>query len=318
MNSTRPTFAEKAKKKIQPLITFNHPTEEQGIIFNHVEGVKIREYLLAIYQQVGGPKNIVAASRVSGGRVIIFLASKEIVEDFQIKYGGFKFQNDFIKTRKLKTPSAKLIISNVSPTVPNAAIEDLLKNTLKLKLASPISILRVNPQDDLFSHVVSWRRQVYVHPTEDLSQLPNSVQLSYADRTYRIFTTLDDLTCFKCSSRGHKAEECPEIVDDEFEDVYAPKQPEMSNEINQRENFPEITQKTTPHSLQPDDQPTIPVTVQPKTKRGPSTIESTAPSLNEGNWAENLNPDAENYNPRVNHQINARKQIMSKQRSHSS
>lgn len=85
---TPTTYAQKTKKKIIPLTTFNHPSEDQYIIFNHVDELKIRDYLLAIYKLVGGAQNILAASRVSGGKVIVFLSSPEIVEKFQLEHGA--------------------------------------------------------------------------------------------------------------------------------------------------------------------------------------------------------------------------------------
>lgn len=79
---TSPTFTEKTKKKITTLTSFSHPSEEQGLIFDHIDGLKIRDYLLVIYKLVGGAENIIAASEVSGGKVIVFLSSREIVEKF--------------------------------------------------------------------------------------------------------------------------------------------------------------------------------------------------------------------------------------------
>ena len=280
--ANKPTFAEQAKKKILPLTAFNHSTEEQGIIFPHFEGAKIRDYLLAIYQLVGGATNIVAASRVSGDGVIVFLANKELVENFQKNYGGFQFQNTFIKTRKLKTPSIKLIISKVSPTVPNIAIEDLLTKKLKLKLASPISILRVSPQDELFPHVISSRRQVYIHSNEEVPKIPNLLQLTYADRTFTVFITLDDLTCFKCGSRGHKAETCTQIVN-EADDMFNNTTQVSNTDDKLNQNFPLIKQGNVElHPFISTEDPPTPPSTQPF-KRGPSTLESemSAPNMTE-------------------------------------
>lgn len=107
MNSS--TFVEKVKRvKISPINTFNHPSEEQGIIFDHINCCRVREYLLALDSSFDGPKNILAVSRVNGGRIIIFLATKEIMDKFQSEHGGFTLCNDFVKTRKLKTPAIKL------------------------------------------------------------------------------------------------------------------------------------------------------------------------------------------------------------------
>ncbi len=274
---SRPTFADKLTKKIQPLSNFEHPTEEQGLIFNHLDGTKIREYLIAIYQLVGGAANIVAASRVSGGRVIIFLGSKELVESFQQNHGGFKLHNTFIKTRKLKTPAVKLVLSNISPIVPNADVEKALKETLNLKLASPVSILRVSPQDDLFPHVVSWRRQVYVHSTDDNYVFPSSFILNYAERSYRIFLNADNLTCFKCSTRGHKAENCPQIVDEEFEDDYENTKSENPQHQDLPTGFPPLNseQEKMPSTQIITTPPSQILTSIQQPKRGPSTLDSS-------------------------------------------
>lgn len=281
-NPSKPTFAEKLANKIQPLTNFEHPTEEQGLIFNHLEGTKIREYLVAIYQLVGGAANIIAASRVSGGRVIIFLAKKELVDSFQQNYGGFQLCNTFIKTRKLKAPAVKLIISNVSPLIPNTAIEKALQENLNLKLVSPVSLLRVSPRDDLFPHVVCWRRQVYVNSADDNFTFPSSFTLNYADRSYRIFLNSDSLTCFKCSSKGHKAEDCTRMVDEEFEDSFANitnvQQPERPQENDLLSEYPpliQIQEKTSPTPAAGKTQ-TQPPKVPQQAKRGSSTLASSS------------------------------------------
>lgn len=283
-----PTFAEKTKKKIEPLHSFKYPTEDQGIIFNHIDGTKIREYLLAIYELVGGPENIIAASRVSGGKVIIFLASKEIVEKFQTNYGRFHLGETLVITRKLKTPSVKIILSNVSPIVPNSAIEKELTNKLQLKLASPISILRISPTDDLFPHIICWRRQVYIHPNTNKNPIPNSFVINYGERSYRIFITQDDLTCFKCQSKGHKAENCTSAIDDEVEDSYNMHQPTQDQvKTIEQLNFPPLPQvpNIVEEPITPKDKFT-----QMQLKRGASTIASTT-TQNSSNQLPNNNSD---------------------------
>ncbi|KAM7249246.1 hypothetical protein ACFE04_019855 [Oxalis oulophora] len=273
------TFAEKVRKKITPITSFQHPSEEQGIIFDHIDGLKIRDYLLAVYKLVGGAQNIVAASRVSGGKVIVFLSTKEIAEKFQNEHGAFKIGEKIVTTRKLRAPSVKVILSNVSPVIPNTVIESTLTQ-LGLQPITPISILRFNPSDDIFSHVISWRRQFYLPANTDLSKIPPVISVTYDDRTYRIFLTKGDFVCFKCGKKGHKAENCAEtsFIDEEVEDsmthLQSPLQPEITTSLPFT-GFP---------PLPPTEKPII---VPPKlrelnqlvsAKRGPDEIASSTQS----------------------------------------
>jgi len=207
------SYAEKTKKRILPITTIENPSDEQGIIFNHAGEHTIRDYLLALSDLVGGPQNIIAASRVSGGKVIVFLKNKELVHEFQSKKGGFQLGALYFPTKKLKPPTTKLLLSNVSPTIPNNLLEDILVNTLKLKLLSPITYLRVSPNDDIFGHIISWRHQVYISSNFDSSKIPPTVEIVHNSRNYRLFLSADSLACFKCGNQGHKAEDCPHIED---------------------------------------------------------------------------------------------------------
>ena len=237
------SYAEKTRRKITPITSIQNPTDEQGIIFNHIGEHKIRDYLLAISEQVGGAQNIVAASRVSSGKVIIFLNSKQLVDTFQEEKGGFQLGPAFVPTKKLKAPATKLIISNVSPTIPNTTLEEILIKTLQLNLVSPISFLRVNPKDDIFAHVISWRRQVYLSPNEDCSKIPPLIEITHASRSYRIFFSADNLACFKCGVKGHKAEDCTKNSEDITEDSFPPNA-EMANSGTKTV----ITETATPQS----------------------------------------------------------------------
>ncbi|KAL4721717.1 hypothetical protein ACJJTC_009359 [Scirpophaga incertulas] len=60
-----------------------------------------------------------------------------------------------------------------------------------------------------FSHVMSFRRHVYVAP-EDESKLPDSIQITYEDTNYWIYITNDSLKCFICNGVGHIAAKCPQ------------------------------------------------------------------------------------------------------------
>lgn len=108
--------------------------------------------------------------------------------------------------------STKLVLSNVSPTLPNNVISNHLKNALGLELTSPVSILRVSPSNNDFGHVICWRRQVYIK-SSNTSKIPPSFVIEYNNRSHRIFVTYDEYTCFKCGNKGHRAEDCLVSID---------------------------------------------------------------------------------------------------------
>lgn len=63
--------------------------------------------------------------------------------------------------------------------------------------------------DNLFGHLASWRRQIYTSTDTDTNTLPGSFELTYDNHSHRIFITFDEFTCFKCKSKGHRADDCP-------------------------------------------------------------------------------------------------------------
>lgn len=81
--------------------------------------------MLALEDLVKGPENIIAAARVSN-RIVIFPRNKELVEEFLVSHGGITIDSQFIKGRKYDTTN-KIILSNVSPIIPNSTLKQHLK-----------------------------------------------------------------------------------------------------------------------------------------------------------------------------------------------
>jgi hypothetical protein len=137
----------------------------------------------------------------------VYLSSPQLVVNLTAQYNTVEINGFEVGLRRLVTPSQRIILSNVCPTIP----QDVLINTLKglgLKLLSPMTFLRAGIPGDEFSHILSFRRQIFIQPLEG-GELPSSIVIKYDDTNYRIFLT-DDLTCFHCKLQGHIAANCPE------------------------------------------------------------------------------------------------------------
>lgn len=184
------------------------PKREQAIVIHAVEQCKLYDYVKSISDIVGS-RNIIFASRISNNRICIYLSSTKVVDDLLSSHDKITIQNIDLTIRRLINPAKRIIISNVSPTIPHEVIEMALKDS-GIKLASPLSFLRAGLQDEEFNHILSFRRQVYISPSQDNEPVIQSTMLiPYEDTIYRIFLSADNMECFLCKERGHISSTCP-------------------------------------------------------------------------------------------------------------
>nr|CAH7721113.1 unnamed protein product [Callosobruchus chinensis]CAH7734258.1 unnamed protein product [Callosobruchus chinensis] len=204
MNNSVQTYS---SALVQP--AHKYPNKEQAIIFNAIDGARIQDYLLQLGPIVN-PKNILFCSRISNNRLCVYLSSKAWVDKFLADPGEIVIQGEKVRARCLVTPSDRLVISNVCPTIPNTAIKSALEQ-LDLQLLSPISFLRIGATLPEYSHILSFRRVTYVAPNES-TKIPESIEINHEGLKYRIFLSLDSQKCFKCKQGGHIAAQCPTTI----------------------------------------------------------------------------------------------------------
>lgn len=69
--------------------------------------------------------------------------------------------------------------------------------------------MKVGIPDPGFSHIMSFRRQLYVSP-EGEKVLPESMQINYDDTNYWIYITNESMQRFLRNGMGHSAKYCPQ------------------------------------------------------------------------------------------------------------
>lgn len=140
--------------------------------------------------------------------------------------------------RPLITSNKRIILSNVCPVIPYEIIEkELIK--IRIKSTSQISFLRAGLSEPGFSHILSFRRQVFVKP-EDVDKLPASLNIFHEDTNYWIYLSGDNISCYLCKKEAHLAKNCPDVTNKD------------NNTSGDTSEFSKLAQRTTEHSQATD------------------------------------------------------------------
>ena len=155
VNNQKVSYAKIAQQTV-------YPKREQAIVTDSVEGITIKEYAVAIAQIIG-PHNILYISRISHGRVCLYLSCQEIADKLTETHKHINIQTHTLEIRPLISKTKRIIISNVHPVIPNNVIENKLSE-FNITPKSQISCIRAGWNDAGFTHILSFRRQMYVDP----------------------------------------------------------------------------------------------------------------------------------------------------------
>jgi len=144
---------------------------------------------------------------MSNNRFCVYFNDKNTV-DLLIKNHPIIKLNDLtpIKIRRLVNPTKRIIISNVSPAIPNDKMFAELQNR-NIQLLSPITHINAGFNIKDLAHILRFRRQVYINH-EDFHKIPESLLIKAENELHRIFLTDDTLTCYKCKLTGHTSKLC--------------------------------------------------------------------------------------------------------------
>ena len=180
----------------------------QAIVFNSINNIKQIEYLITISKIIPA-ENIQFVSRISNNRFCIFFNSQAVMEKLLKTHSSIHVNEIEIPIRRLINASKRIILSNVYPTIPNQLILNAL-HEVGIKTTSQISHMKAGFATEQFSHILSFRRQVYINQYK-VSILPSSITVTVENITFRIFITDDTITCFQCHKTGHFSIQCKNI-----------------------------------------------------------------------------------------------------------
>lgn len=131
------------------------PKKDQALLIDIDDNIPHKDYIIAIGNLVQ-PSNILFASRISKGRLCIFLSSSSLVNNLIDNNPFITIQHQQIKIRKFFNPNKRIILSNVYPNIP----PDIIANEfikLNIPLCTPITPLRAGIQVEDFTHILSFR-----------------------------------------------------------------------------------------------------------------------------------------------------------------
>jgi len=176
------------------------PKKEHAIVFDSIENIPQIEYIIAISKLIS-PKNI------TNNRFCIYLNDKNTV-DFLVDNHPYIIINSHttIKIRRLINPAKRIIISHVSPDIPNEYIISHLEYH-KIQILLPITHINAGFNISELAHIISFRRQVYIKP-DDFEKLPKPILINLENTSHRIFLDDDSIHCFLCKRKGHTTKQC--------------------------------------------------------------------------------------------------------------
>jgi hypothetical protein len=180
------------------------PKKEQAIILAVTADLKLVDYVRQIANIVGA-KHMIFASRISNNRICIYLDSVELVDSLIAQYKSVQINEYEVNIRRLITPSQRIILSNVCPSIPNEVLINEIKR-IGYTTLSPMTHLRAGIREEEFTHILSFKRQIFVQPNDTIT-LPSSLVIKFEDTNYRIFFS-NDLICYLCKVQGHIASQC--------------------------------------------------------------------------------------------------------------
>lgn len=131
---------------------------DEAVYFRLVEGATADEYLEALLEFVPAPRIRFAGVERAPDRFAAYLDSERTVAEFARRHGYVRVRRQRLGAYTARQPPFRLVLSNVRPVIPNAALESALAGELELRLCSPIEFLRADCANPALRRLRGFRR----------------------------------------------------------------------------------------------------------------------------------------------------------------
>lgn len=192
------------KPQVSSYANVTRTQKNQAIIIDAVDYLTNDDYVDGIETLIP-TSEIVSISRISAGRIQIFLSSKPLAE--KLSGATITVKNLKFTIRPLIESNKRLVMSNVQTHIPNELLLEALSKHGIIPVSS-VQHIKASLSKPGRSHILSHRRQVYIKE-KDVTKSPESFQITYEDTPYWIFLSTDSTICFICKQAGHLAKACP-------------------------------------------------------------------------------------------------------------
>uniref|UniRef100_A0A8C4Q241 CCHC-type domain-containing protein n=1 Tax=Eptatretus burgeri TaxID=7764 RepID=A0A8C4Q241_EPTBU len=188
----------------QQSAAFEHLSRKHGIACSPPEGVTVEAIVMVIGNIIGFEK--VRAASCMNKRVIIFVSDEAFVAPI-VEQGLALDSGTFVMAYPLDCCVQRVVISNLPPFLKN----DLIPSAMQRygDCVSPLIMLPVGFNDKRESHVMSFRRQVFMVLKKEYASLNLVMKFTSNGHNYQLYVSTNTLNCFGCGAIGHMKQFCP-------------------------------------------------------------------------------------------------------------
>lgn len=184
----------------------HEPNKKNAIILEDTKNFSQDQVLRAVADIIGG-RNIIYITRLSSGRICIYLANEESTNKI-VGESGITINDVFLPCRKYISEATKVVVSNCPPEMSDESLKKVLEPYGRV--VSPPTRLRVSTNHDDLKHVLTWRRSVYVLFSHDAQEMPSRVSITNPTDgvKHTLYLDKDEKICGFCKIPGHLIEKC--------------------------------------------------------------------------------------------------------------